>query len=287
MECVWDAKATLGEGTLYSVRDRSIYWVDIREMRLRCLPLDGRQQRQTWQFDEPIGWVVERASGGLIAGLTSGLHQVSLQPFTVTPLLDPEPGNTQNRMNDACVDRLGRIWAGTMDDAEEAPTGSLYRIDKDLNCLQMDSGYVVSNGPVFDPAGVILYHTDSLAREIYAFDVDSDGQLGNKRVFVRFAPEDGFPDGMSMDTDGCLWVAHWGGGQISQFDASGTRLRSIEVPVHNVSNVCFGGDGLDRMFASSARKGLSAEQLAEKPLGGGLFELDPGARGLPETAFGG
>lgn len=286
MECIWDARAIIGEGTIYSPRDRAVYWVDIRGMKLFRLPLDGGR-RQTWQFDEPIGWVVERNSGGLIAGLKSGLHHVSLEPFEVTPLLNPEPDMPDNRMNDAGVDRLGRIWAGTMDDAEARPSGSLYRIDEDLNCLQMDSGYVVTNGPVFDPSGDILYHTDSMTREIYAFDVDNDGQLANKRVFVRFAVEDGVPDGMSMDTDGCLWVAHWGGGLISQFDASGTRLRSIEVPVHNVSNVCFGGDALDRMFASSARKGLSAEQLAEKPLGGGLFELDPGARGLPEPGFAG
>ncbi len=286
MECIWDARATTGEGTIYSARDDAVYWVDIPGKRLFRLPLGGGE-RATWEFDEPIGWVVERARGGLIAGLASGLHQVSLNPFTVTPLLNPEPDMPGNRMNDACVDRDGRIWAGTMDNAEVEPTGSLYRIDADLACLAMDSGYTVSNGPVFSPAGDCLYHTDSLAREIYAFDVDSEGQLANKRVFVRFAPEDGYPDGMSMDADGCLWVAHWAGGRISQFDARGTRLRSIELPVHNVSNVCFGGASLERMFVSSARKGLSAEQLADKPLGGGLFELDPGARGLPETAFSG
>jgi sugar lactone lactonase YvrE len=286
MECIWDARTTLGEGTIYSHRDRSIYWVDIREMRLMRLPLDG-SPRQTWQFEQTIGWVVERSSGGLIAGLATGLHYVSLDPFTVTPLLDPEPDQPGNRMNDACVDAQGRIWAGTMDNAEVEPTGSLYRIDKDFACLEMDTGYAVSNGPVFSPAGDRLYHTDSMAREIYVFDVDGDGQLSGKRVFLRLAPEDGFPDGMSMDTDGCLWVAHWGGGRISQFDTRGARLRSIELPVHNVSNVCFGGDSLERMFASSARKGLSAEQLAERPLGGGLFELDPGARGLPAPGFSG
>lgn len=286
VECIWDARATLGEGTIYSQRDRALYWVDIREMKLHRLTL-ASQRRQSWQLEQSIGWVVERDSGGLIAGLASGLHHVSLDPFTVTPLLDPEPERPGNRMNDACVDAAGRIWAGTMDNAEVEPTGSLYRIDADLSCHRMDTGYVVSNGPVFNPAGDRLYHTDSMAREIYAFDVDGDSGLTDKRVFVRFAPDDGFPDGMSMDTDGCLWVAHWGGGRISQFDDRGTRLRSIELPVHNVSNVCFAGDSLERMFASSARKGLSDKQLEEKPLGGGLFEIEPGARGIPAPGFAG
>ena len=286
MECIWDARATIGEGTLYSPRDRAVYWVDIRGMLLFRLQLDSGG-RQTWQFDEPIGWVVERNSGGLIAGLQSGLHHVSLEPFEITPLLNPEPDMPGNRMNDACVDNQGRIWAGTMGEAEVKPTGSLYRIDENLDCLRMDSGYVVSNGPVFSPAGDRLYHTDTLAGEIYEFDVDSAGQLADKRLFVHFAREDGFPDGMSVDEDGCLWVAHWGGGRITQFDAGGARLRSIELPVHNVSNVCFGGDSLERMFASTARKGLSAEQLTNRPLGGGLFELDPGTRGLPQRGFAG
>ena len=286
MECIWDARATIGEGTIYSPRDRAVYWVDIRGMLLFRLQLDGGG-RQTWQFDEPVGWVVERDSGGLIAGLKSGLHHVSLEPFEVTPLLNPEPDMPENRMNDACVDNQGRIWAGTMDDAEAEPTGSLYRIDENLDCRRMDSGYVVSNGPVFSPARDRLYHTDTLAGEIYEFDVGGAGQLADKRVFVRLARKEGFPDGMTVDVDGCLWVAHWGGGRISQFDAGGIRLRSIDLPVHNVSNVCFGGDSLERMFVSSARKGLSEEQLAEKPLGGGLFELDPGTRGLPQRGFAG
>lgn len=286
MECIWEAQATTGEGTLFSARDDALYWVDIPGKRLFRLSLDT-DERATWQLDEQIGWVVERTSGGLIAGLASGLHHVSLDPFTVIPLLNPEPDMPGNRMNDACVDRQGRIWAGTMDNAEVEPTGSLYRIDAGFECITMDSGYTVSNGPVFNPQEDRLYHTDTLARDIYVFDVDGAGQLANKRLFVKFTEEDGYPDGMAMDVDGCLWVAHWGGGRVTQFDAQGLRLRTIELPVHNVSNVCFGGASLDRMFASSARKGLSSQQLAERPLGGGLFEFDPGTRGLPTTGFAG
>ena len=112
-----------------------------------------------------------------------------------------------------------------------------------------------------------------------------DGSLGNKRVFARFSEEEGYPDGMTTDRDGCLWVAHWGGWRITRFRPDGTRDRVVPMPVSQVTSCTFGGDRLDRMFVTSARIGLTEAQLAKEPLAGGLFEIDPGTTGLPTPAI--
>jgi D-xylonolactonase len=132
-------------------------------------------------------------------------------------------------------------------------------------------------------------HTDSGRRTIYAFDLDVvAGQLSNRRVWKQFADDDGYPDGMCFDAEGAVWVAHWGGGCISRIAADGRLLRRVHLPTSHITNVCFGGPALDRLFVSSARAGLSDDQLATQPLAGSLFEvLDPGVTGLPGLPFGG
>ncbi len=150
---------------------------------------------------------------------------------------------------------------------------------------QVDHGYICANGPTFSPDGAIVYHTDSTLREIYRFDVRPDGSLGDKRVFARFTEEEGYPDGMTTDREGCLWVAHWGGWRITRFRPDGTRDRVVPMPVSQVTSCTFGGDRLDRMFVTSARIGLTDAQLAKEPLAGGLFEIDPGTTGLPTPAI--
>jgi sugar lactone lactonase YvrE len=271
----------LGEGLLWSARESAIYWVDILAPALHRLAL-GDETIRSWAIPEKIGWVVERRDRpGFIAGLQSGFHELTLEPFRCRQLLDPEPELPNNRLNDAKVDHLGRIWAGTMDCAEARDTGALYRLETDLSVSQQDTGYIVTNGPALNPAHDVFYHTDSPRGVIYRFALTPEGEIRDKTVFLRFPPDWGFPDGMTVDAEGGLWVAHWGGGRVSRFTPDGQLDRIIALPASQITNCVFAGSELDRMFVTSAATGKPDEALA-----GSLFEVDPqGARGLAPYYF--
>lgn len=273
---------TLGEGLLWSSRDTALYWTDILAPALNRLSLaDGAIDR--WAMPEPIGWVIERRTApGFIAGFQSGFAELTIDPIAITPMLDPEPDLPDNRLNDAKADRAGRIWAGSMPFAADRPTGSLYRLDTDRQVIRMDTGYIVANGPAFSPDGRWLYHNDTGLRRVYRFALTEDGMLGERTTFIQFAADWGRPDGMTVDAEGGLWIAHWGGGRISRFTPDGTLDRSIALPASQITNICFAGPDLDRMFVTSA-----AEGLADEPLAGCLFEVRSGVRGLPPGTFAG
>jgi len=288
VRCLWEAAAILGEGPLWSAREGALYWVDIKAPALhRYRPSDG--DKTSWVMPERIGWVIERANG---EGLVAGFKQrgfAFLTPGTMMPetIGQPEPDYPDNRFNDAKADAEGRIWAGTMDDNEREATGSLYRLDADLDWHRMDKGYGITNGPAFSPDGRTLYHTDTAAGTIYAFDLTERGRLENKRVFVTIPEGDGYPDGMTCDVEGYLWVAHWGGWRITRFAPDGGIDRVIEMPVSQVTSCTFGGPDLDRLYITSAAIGLEGERLERQPLAGGLFEFIPGVKGLPAGLFAG
>ena len=272
----------LGEGALWSPRHHAVFWVDILEHALHRHSLrDGSVDR--WVLPEKIGWVVERArEPGFIAGFQSGFAELTLDPVTIRHIVDPEPDQPDNRMNDACVDAAGRLWAGTMDVEIQRASGSLYRLDPDMNVVRMDSGYLVTNGPVFSRSQQHVYHNDTGRGLVYRFDLAPDGSLTNKTTFLTFGSDAGVPDGMTIDSEGCLWIAHWGGGRVSRYDPDGQLDRSIALPATQITNCVFAGEQLDRMFVTSAAVDRGDEEYA-----GSLFEIDPGVRGLPPNYFGG
>ncbi len=194
-------------------------------------------------------------------------------------MLEVEPDQLGNRLNDGFVDPSGALWFGTMDNAETAPTGSLYRWRAGQPLQRQDEGYIITNGPAMSPDARTLYHTDTMARRTYAFDVDDDGSLANKRLFVETAS--GYPDGMAVDAEGFLSIAVWDGWRIDRYDPVGRLERSIAFPCANVTKLAFGGDDLRTMYVTTARKGLSPQALAAQPLAGGLFAVESPARGLP------
>ena len=277
-----DRRDRLGEGLLWSARDDAVYWTDIVGLRLNRLRLaDGRIDG--WDIPEMIGWVIERRDRpGFIAGLRSGFAALTLDPLTITPLAAPEPDMPPNRMNDAVADAHGRIWAGTMPIGCDVPTGSLYRLDTDLSLTRIDGGYAITNGPVVSADGAWLYHADTAPGRIYRFPIDAHGDVGTRQEFIAFDPAWGHPDGMTVDANGGLWVAQWGGGSVSRFTPDGVRERSIALPASQITNIAFAGARLDRMFVTSAADGVDEQH------GGALFEVDPqGFRGLPTQMFGG
>ncbi|MCG5238685.1 SMP-30/gluconolactonase/LRE family protein [Azospirillum doebereinerae] len=283
--CVWPAGALLGEGPLWSPGQGAVYAVDIRGSRILRLSLaDGA--RRDWAMEDAACWLVESADGdGFVAGLRSRrvvrLRLDGDRPAIVGELARLDPDRPGNRLNDAKADARGRLWIGSMDDAETAPTGALHRLDPDGAVARVDEGYTVANGPALSPDGRVLYHTDSAARTVYAFDVGADGGLTGKRVHIRFAEADGYPDGMTGDAEGGLWIAHWDGGRVSRFRPDGSLDRAIALPVSRVTSCVFAGPDLDRLFITTAAHGRPDE-----PLAGAIFECAPGVRGLPCGRFG-
>jgi sugar lactone lactonase YvrE len=277
---------TLGEGTLWSARENAVYWTDILAPALNRLSLDdGGIQRIA--MPEPLGWVAERAQGGFIGGFQSGFARITLDAqspdkASITPIGDPEAHLPGSRMNDGKADASGAIWCGTMDMAEEQDSGALYRLDPDGSWATVDSGYRVPNGPAFSPCGRWLYHSDTARRTMYRFARTDEGGVTDRHIFLQFAEEDGYPDGMTVDAEGHLWVAHWGGSRISRFTPEGKLDRAIALPAKQVTNICFAGPELDRMFVSSAAIGLPDSEDD-----GAFFEVFPGVKGLPTHAFAG
>jgi len=275
----------LGEGLWWSARENAVYWTDILSHAVNRYSLtDGGVKR--WTVPERIGWIVERRSKpGFIAGFQSGFAELELDPLTIRPIVDPEPALPGNRLNDAKADRRGHIWAGTMDAAIKETTGSLYRLQPDRSVRRMDEGYKICNGPTFSPTQDLFYHTDTGRSTVYCFDMTPDGEIANRRVFLKFTEDMGYPDGMTVDAECFVWIAHWGGSRVSRFSPDGKLDRAIKLPASQITNVTFAGPNLDRMFVTSAADGI---ERSKERLAGALFEVDPGGiRGLSPGLFAG
>jgi sugar lactone lactonase YvrE len=229
-----------------------------------------------------VSFIVPAVDGGMVCSLDDGLYRFIEATGEFVPLAQVEAELPGNRFNDGHVDANGQLWFGSMDDREEQASGALYRFDG-AAVARMDDGYIITNGPALSPDGRTLYHTDTLARRVYAFDIPPSGALANKRVFVEL--DDGYPDGMAVDAAGHLWVATFGGWRIDRFDASGNKVGEVRFPCANVTKLAFGGEDLRTVYATTARKGLSQGELAAQPLAGSLFSFRVETPGLPQHAL--
>jgi xylono-1,5-lactonase len=281
---------SLGEGLHWDGARRSLWSVDIHGRRLILWDARSPQWRE-WTLPQRIGWVIPECRGGaVLLGLQEGIARTT--PDTDDLMLEwlarPFEGSPALRLNDAKADGTGVIWGGSLNnDDERRSDGCLFRFAADRVLTEVDAGYTVANGPAISPDGKTMLHTDSARRTIYAFDFDAGAaSIGAKRVWKQFAADEGYPDGMTFDADGCVWVAHWGAGCVSRFDPDGSLLRRIDFPVSLVTNVCFGGVSCDRLFVSSARVTLSASELAAQPDAGSIFEVvEPGAVGFASACW--
>ena len=283
VECVWPLGAKLGEGPLWSARERALWFVDIKGCSVHRYD-ETTRKTQTWQAPEQVGFIVAASGGRFICGLKSGLHRFEPDSgqFQLLTLVDADQPN--NRLNDGYVDAAGRLWFGTMDDDEVNPTGSLYRFDA-AGLQRCDDGYVITNGPATSPDGRTLYHIDTLKRVIYAFALAADGSLSKRRVFARLAESDGYPDGPVVDATGCIWVGLFGGWGVNRYSPAGELLSKLSLPVANCTKVAFGGDDLQTLYITTAWKGLAPAQRARQPLAGGLFAARVDTPGLPANLF--
>lgn len=281
-ESLWPLGAELGEGPIWQSAEDALYFVDIKGRRIHRCKADG-SERRSWPAPAAVGFVQPLAGGDFVAGLAGGLHRFSPATGDFSRLIEVEPHLPGNRLNDATVDAQGRLWFGSMDDAEESPSGSLYRVGADGALRAEDRGYVITNGPVQSPDGQRLYHTDTLQRLVYAFDLSPTGELSNKRPLIRI--HGGYPDGTAVDAEGHLWICLFAGHRIERYTPDGRLVQTVALPCANVTKLTFGGPDLRTAFVTTARKGLSPAELAAQPLAGDLFIFRVDTPGLPAHAI--
>jgi sugar lactone lactonase YvrE len=274
----------LGEGPIWHPGEQALYWVDIEgHLVQRYSPAEGKHD--TYDVGLPPTALGFRATGGLIMATARGL--ATWTPGVGSPrfVTDPEAGKPDARFNDGAVDPQGRFWAGTM---SETPTSCLYRLDPDGSLYTMETGIQISNGIGWSPGGETMYYTDSPRRAIYAYDFEaSSGALANRRIFVRTPEGEGVPDGLTVDSDGFVWSARWGGWRIMRYDPKGRVEREIHLPVACPTSCTFGGEGLDELYITSAWTALSEQEREEQPQAGDLFRIRTGVKGQQESLFAG
>ena len=282
MELLYDIKATLGEGPVWDARTGTLYWVDIFNKRIYS------NGDVFLEADETIGCLSLREDGGLIFTKRASLWTCESDSTKQTLLssLTDEPAN--NRFNDGKCDPRGRFLAGTMDMDETGPNGSLYSYDG-KTVTKLFGDVTISNGLAWSPDHKTLYYIDTPTHEVKAFDYDlENGTIANMRVVISMSRSFGFPDGMTSDTQGNLWIAMWGGAQVTKWNPhTGQLLERIPVPAKNASSCVFGGENMNELYITSARVDLDEDTLKQYPHTGGVFRLETDIEGMPSFKFAG
>jgi sugar lactone lactonase YvrE len=274
----------LGEGPIWSAESGTLLWLDIFRPTINIFdPATGANR--VIPVAETIYAAGFAAGGGYIASLESGFALLTADGRIERVMADPNAGRAVN-FNDGRVDRRGRFWSGTMAKDWTSPVGSLWRLDGSGAVAEMDKGIVLANGIGFSPDDRVLYFTDFARRSIYAYGFDLEtGALGERRTFITLDEKDGCPDGLTVDADGHVWVAHWDGWCVTRHDPKGREVARIPFPVQRPTSVAFGGADLSTLYVTSATMGLTEQELDRAPLSGSLFALDTSHRGQPESIF--
>jgi sugar lactone lactonase YvrE len=272
-----------GEGPHWDAERGQLLWVDILAGRIFVGHPTGSSVEvvRTLEVGRHVGAVVPWARGGWLAAAAKGFIHIS-EDGGVKELAQPEAGSpVDTRMNDGTCDPQGRLWAGSMAYNETPGAGSLYRVDLDGSIEQVLDQVTISNGLGWSTDGTTMYITDTGPGRIDAYDFDpATGAISDRREFFSGIAGRGAPDGLAVDSEGCIWTAQWGGGVVLRLDASGEVIGEVEMPVSQPTSCCFGGSNLDTLFISSAKVGLDGENLA-----GALFQCTPGVRGLRASPF--
>jgi sugar lactone lactonase YvrE len=280
LELVADLHAELLEGPGWDARADVLVCVDILAGCLHRID-PGSGAAETIEVGQPVGAAVPREKGGYVVAVRDG---VAVLDGELTFIADIEGDIATTLMNDAKCDPRGRLWAGTIHVDEIDGGGNLYRVDPDHRWERVVEGTTVSNGLGWSPDGSAMYYVDSPTRRIDVFDYDLDtGTASERRPFVEVdAPDGVVPDGLTVDAEGGVWVALWGGSAVRRYAPDGRPDTEVALPVSQVTSCCFGGAALDELYVTTA-----ALDLSDEPLAGGLFRCRPGVKGLPTMEFAG
>lgn len=275
-ELIADYACECGEGPMWHPLEKRLYWVDITTGRMfRYEPATGYHE-QIYRGDTIGGYTIQ-ADGSLLLFMDRGAVKI-WREGELTTVIEDIPDERASRFNDVFADPVGRVYCGTMPTADR--NGRLYRLDTDGTITRILDDIACSNGMGLTPDNKHMYYTDSERHTIYLFDYDqASGALTNQRVFVTNPEEEGLPDGMTVDAEGCVWSARWDGNCLVRFTPDGKEERRIHFPARKVSSVIFGGEDYTDMYITTAG-GFSKH--TDGPLAGGLFHMNLGIRGVPE-----
>ena len=284
-EPVGDVTAVLGEGPYWRPEDEALLWVDVARGLLHMTRV---QLGETITIElDPVSAAFPAVGGGIV---TAGGHRLTLRATRpgegwAGRTIAEAPARDGVRFNDASVDPAGRVWVGSMDIKEKDPLGTLYRLDTGGALTPVVKGATVSNGIGWSPDGTRMYYNDSPLRRIDMFDYDqATGEAFGGRVFADLSRADGFPDGLTVDADGYVWVAMFAGGALRRFTPAGHQDAVLPLPVSQPTSCAFGGPGMADLFVTTAYRDLTEAQRAAEPLAGRLLRLRPGPIGLPSSA---
>lgn len=278
------SKAELGESPVWDAKKDRLLWVDISLKRLHLYDYDKKIEKQ-YQFDDEVGNVFLDEDEDILLALGDQIIKYNLKTSKLTDYFSLE--NKAVRFNDGKCDSDGRVYIGTTSNTGEMGTCHLYCIENEKVYSEKESNISISNGLGWSPDNSKMYYIDSPTRQIWSYDYDlSTGTMDNKRVIINFSEEDGVPDGMTVDSNGCLWVAHWGGAKVSVWNPSTYECKKeIPIPAPHVTSCTFGGANMNELFITTARVDLTKEELENYPLSGSVFRYKASVTGLPTNRF--
>ena len=271
----------LGESILWHPIENALYWIDYYG------PFVHRQKGaqgpvETWKIDpfETIGSLVF-ADEDLLLAMDHGLHLFDPRTGSTRFFADPKGGRMDLAYNDSKVDRAGRYWIGTLSLNETDANSSFYRVSPSGEAVLADEGFVICNGPAFSPDNRRLYLSDSIGKRILCYDLGNDGAISGRRTFYEFSPDEGLPDGLTVDSLGNVWCALYGGGKVVCIDTSGQLKQSLPLPASYATSLCFGGPELKTLFVTTGWN-TPEEAAATQDGGGCVFSRHVETPGLAE-----
>lgn len=283
-ENVLAVRSRLGEGPIWDNQKQVLHWVDVYNCRVHTFNPDSGTDTFI-EVDTVVSGLFLDDGEHLILAQEDGLTRLDLRSGATTPMIAIEADKPGNRLNDVKVDARSRLWVGTMNNAE-GPEANLYRYDLDNSLHRLETGLSISNGLGWSPDQTTFYLTDSPRQVIYAYDFDlASGAIRDRRPFINLSHESFYPDGLTIDAEGCIWSAMWNGWCVIRFDPNGQEMLRIPLPVPLVTSCTFGGEDLTDLYITTASAGLSQAELKESLAAGDLFRVQTDVQGLPSDRY--
>lgn len=285
LDVAYKTNSLLGESPVWNHQDNSIYFVDIKK------PAINRFSTENLVFESigapgEIGCIVLNKTGGLVAAMEGGLAFVDFEKSNYRFFSSIDTDRLSNRPNDGKCDANGRLWIASMDKKEKEASGRLWSISSLATPKIMDKNFIIGNGIDWSPDSKKMYFTDSMNRVIYVYDFDlSSGSIRNKSIFAKISAADGYPDGLTVDSQGFIWSAHWDGWRLSRYTPDGSIDKIVVLPVPRPTSITFGSSNFSKLYITSARYGLTSDELKRAPLSGSLFVYDAIIPGKPCNLF--
>lgn len=288
---VWDAElfyeihCQLGEGAIWNYETQELWFIDIEGMKFHTLSPKGMSLTSV-DLDQRIGTVVPSRNGQAILALEDGVYGYDFNEKSKTLIANPLSDQLSIRLNDGKCDPMGRLWVGSMGMAQKPYRASLYTVESNGNIEEKLDSITISNGIVWSENHETMYYIDTPDEHVKAFDYDvKTGAISNGRVVIEIDGL-GFPDGMTIDAEGMLWIGLWNGNIVGRYNPiTGKLIGKVEVPAHNITSCAFGGEELDTLFITTASLDMTAEELKAKPLSGSVFSVVPGVKGVKSDFF--